>query len=94
MAEATAKQRVPKDGSSEISGDWLMSKYDNNFTLISDLLCNYPDAQAEIDEIRRTSEITMIYFGLAHGVTPSLFVIYTKDGDEYLERVRLIEKVK
>jgi hypothetical protein len=69
-----------------------MNDYNNNFNLILELVSLYPDAKKEIEEIQRKYEITLIYYSLAYGVTPALFVLYKKDGDEFLERVRLIEK--
>ena len=57
-----------------------------NVAVVRQIMCNFPDVQKQLDEL---PNIVSIYFEYAYGVTPALFVLYQKDGDEFLERIRL-----
>lgn len=57
--------------------------------LLLEICDNYPEAIDEINNIE--GEIYHVYFSLAYGITPSLFVSSTVSGDSFLTRVRLEE---
>jgi hypothetical protein len=56
---------------------------------VLEILINYPNAKQTFLEIAdKAVSIERIYYDLAYGTTPALFVIYKTVDDEYLERIR------
>lgn len=72
-------------------GKWQFDKdvqveMTNNKQAVIDLLVNWPDAQKEIESL---PGIYGMYYDLAFGVTPAIFVLYRTEDDQLLRRVRL-----